>query len=229
MKVVLIHGQNHKGSTYHIANILAESMMGETKEFFLPRDFGEFCLGCNTCFYQSETKCPHYEKLKPITAAMDEADIIILTSPVYVFHATGAMKAFLDHYGHRWMVHRPSEGMFHKQGVCICTAAGAGMKSTLKDMKDSMFFWGIGKYYGYGKRVAATRWEEVSPENKQKFQKDMKKLAQKLVTQKGHVTPGWKTKAMFLVMRKMQQKAFFPNDRSYWEERGWLSKKRPWL
>ena len=36
----------------------------------------------------------HYEKLKPLTDAMDEANIIILASPVYVFHATGAMKAF---------------------------------------------------------------------------------------------------------------------------------------
>ena len=61
---------------------------------------------------------------------MDEANVIILASPVYVFHATGAMKAFLDHYGYRWMVHSPEESMFKKQGVCISTAAGAGMKST---------------------------------------------------------------------------------------------------
>ena len=27
----------------------------------------------------------HYEKLKPLTDAMDEANIIILASPVYVF------------------------------------------------------------------------------------------------------------------------------------------------
>ncbi len=63
-------------------------------------------------------------------SAMDEADVIILASPVYVYHSTGAMKAFLDHYGYRWMVHSPEESMFKKQGVCISTAAGAGMKST---------------------------------------------------------------------------------------------------
>lgn len=54
------------------------------------------------------------------------------------------MKAFLDHYGYRWMVHRPEESMFRKQGVCISTAAGAGLKSTNKDMADSLFFWGVG-------------------------------------------------------------------------------------
>lgn len=65
---------------------------------------------------EGEKKCPHYEALLPITTAIDEADVIILPSPVYVYHATGAMKAFLDHYGYRWMVHRPEESMFKKQG-----------------------------------------------------------------------------------------------------------------
>ena len=124
MKIVIIHGQSHKGSTYHIARILAEKIGGEISEFFLPRDFGEFCCGCTRCFVESETKCPHYDKLATITQTIDEADVIILASPVYVYHATGAMKAFLDHYGYRWMVHRPEEKMFEKQGVCISTAAG---------------------------------------------------------------------------------------------------------
>lgn len=107
------------------------------KEFFLPRDFGEQCVGCTVCFEETESKCPHYTRLAPLTEALDEADVIILASPVYVYHVTGAMKSFLDHYGWRWMVHRPEEKMFAKQAVCISTAAGAGMKSANKDMADS--------------------------------------------------------------------------------------------
>lgn len=61
MKIVIIHGQSHKGSTYHIAHMLAEKLDGEIKEFFLPRDFGEFCVGCTRCILESEKKCPHYE------------------------------------------------------------------------------------------------------------------------------------------------------------------------
>ena len=126
MKVTIIHGQSHKGSTYHISKILADKIGGEVKEFFLPRDFGEFCIGCTQCFRKSETLCPHYEKINPLTEALDEADVLIFESPVYVYHVTGSMKAFLDHYGYRWMLHRPEESMFHKQAVCISTAAGAG-------------------------------------------------------------------------------------------------------
>ena len=119
MKIAMIHGQNHRGSTYHIGAMLAEKLGGEVTEFFLPRDFGEFCVGCNSCFMKAKEKCPHYEKLIPINKAIKEADVIILTSPVYVYHVTGPMKAWLDHYGHQWMVHRPDERMFTKQSVFL--------------------------------------------------------------------------------------------------------------
>ena len=92
MKTVIIHGQSHKGSTYHIAHKLAEKIGGEITEFFLPGDFGEFCMGCTNCFVDSEKKCPHYESLTPITQAMDTADVIILASPVYVYHVYDAEK-----------------------------------------------------------------------------------------------------------------------------------------
>lgn len=71
MKVVVIHGQSYKGSTYHIARSLAEKLDSEAVEFFLPRDFNEFCTGCTICFCfrESETRCPHYEKLLPVTRA----------------------------------------------------------------------------------------------------------------------------------------------------------------
>ena len=128
MKITIIHGQSHKGSTYNIAKILADKLEGEVQEFFLPRDFNEFCVGCTNCFMKSEDKCPHFEKLKVLTQAIDNADVLIFASPVYVYHVTGAMKNFLDHYGYRWLVHRPDERMFKKQAVCISTAAGGGMK-----------------------------------------------------------------------------------------------------
>ena len=133
MKITLVYGQNHKGSTYHIARSLADKLGGEINEIFLPRDFSDYCLGCTTCFIKGEDKCPQYYKLNPITQALDEADVLIFASPVYVFHATGGMKNLLDHYGYRWMAHRPSEKMFRKQAVVISTAAGMGMKSTNKD------------------------------------------------------------------------------------------------
>ena len=50
MKVTIIHGQSHKGSTYHISKILADKIGGEVKEFFLPRDLGNSVLDVHNVF-----------------------------------------------------------------------------------------------------------------------------------------------------------------------------------
>ena len=228
MKIVLISGQNHKGSTYHIARQVADKVGGEIKEFFLPRDFDSFCVGCTTCFLRDEKKCPHYEKLLPLTVAMLEADLIILASPVYVYHVTGSMKAFLDHYGYMWMVHRPDESMFRKQALCVATAAGAGMKSTVKDMADSLFFWGVPKSYKLGFAVAATSWNGISDKKKKQIEKAMDVTARKIQKNNGKVKPGIKTKAFFSLMRLLQKKGWNEADVKYWNEKGWNGKNRPW-
>lgn len=228
MKIVLIHGQSHKGSTYNIAKMLATKLGGEIQEFFLPRDFGELCIGCTNCFMKKESLCPHYEKLVPITKAMDEADVLIFASPVYVYHVTGAMKSFLDHYGYRWMVHRPEERMFSKQAVCISTAAGAGMKSTMKDMADSLFFWGVPKIYKYGVAVMATSYEKINDKTKKKIDQKTNILANKIRKRNGKVKPGIKTRGFFHIMRMLQKKGWNEADITYWKEKGWTGKQRPW-
>ena len=222
IKITVIHGQSHKGSTYHIAKILSDKIGGEVTEFFLPKDFSSFCMGCTQCFEKTEKMCPHYESLQPITKAMDESDVIILASPVYVYHATGAMKAFLDHLGYRWMVHRPEESMFHKQGVCISTAAGGGMKSTNKDMKDSLFFWGVGRIYQIGVAVAAISWEKVNKKKKKRIEQKTTKIANEIKKRCGRVKPSLKTRMLFQVMRLVQKNGWNEADVKYWKEKGWI-------
>lgn len=228
MKIVLINGTNHKGSTYNIAHNLALKVGGEIKEFFLPKDFDSLCLGCTTCFAKDEHKCPHYEKLKPLTEALLESDLIILASPVYVYHVTGAMKAFLDHYGYMWMAHRPEEVMFKKQALVVSTAAGAGMKSTNKDMADSLYFWGVAKTYKMGYAVRAVDWNFVTPKLKNKIEKKSNKIAKKIIKRNGKIKPGFKTKAFFFLMHLLERNGWNQADVDYWKEKGWTGKVRPW-
>lgn len=228
MKTVIVSGQNHKGSTYHIARQLTDKIGGEVTEFFLPRDFGAFCTGCTSCFMKSETFCPHYEALLPITQAMDEADVLIFASPVYVYHATGAMKAFLDHYGYRWMVHRPEPRMFFKQAVCISTAAGGGMKSTNRDMADSLFFWGVPKIYRFGMAVRAVSYAEITETRKAKIDRETTALAVKIKNNCGHVRPGLRTKGFFYLMRMLERRGWNETDHVYWVEKGWVDHALPW-
>lgn len=229
MKITVIHGQSHNGSTCHIARMLAKKLGGEVEEFFLPRDFGEFCIGCTNCFMKSEKLCPHYGKLSPITEAIDRADVLIFASPVYVCHVTGAMKSLLDHYAYRWMNHRPEPSMFSKQAVCISTAAGSGTKSANKDIADSLFYWGVGKIYSFGCTVAAMDWASVSSEKKAAASKELDALARSIRSSCGRVSPSLKTKAFFSVIGKLHKGGkLIPNDREYWDKMGWLGSSRPW-
>lgn len=230
MKVLIISGTNHKGSTYHIGRMVAEKLAVEedVSEVFLPRDFDEFCCGCTSCFVKGEEHCPHHAKLKPITALIDGAEVIIMTSPVYVYHATGQMKALLDHYGWRWMSHRPDERMFSKQAVVVATAAGAGVKSTMKDMADSCFYWGIPQTYRLGKAVRAVNWEGVAPKMKRQINAKADRIARKIQKRQGKVTIPIKMKAFFKLMSLMQRNGWNKADMDYWKEKGWTGSKRPW-
>lgn len=230
MKVLLVNGQNHKGSTYQIGRMLADQLTDRdaVKEVFLPRDMPEFCCGCTLCFMKDEKLCPHFQYTEPITRLIDEADVLIFTTPVYVYHATGSMKALLDHYGFRWMIHRPEESMFHKQAVCISTAAGGGMKSACRDMKDSFFFWGIGRIYSYGVAVAAVSWDGVKKEKKTAIEKKVETIRKKIMRHHGKPHASLKTRGFFYLMRFLQRRDWNQVDKEYWQEKGWDKKKRPW-
>lgn len=231
MKVLIVNGQNHKGSTYRIGRQLAEKVTSpeNISEIFLPHDFGEFCIGCNNCFLKGEDKCPHYAKLKPVTDLIDNSDILIFTTPTYVYHATGQMKAILDHYGWRWMVHRPEEKMFYKKAVVISTAAGAGTKSAVKDIADSCFAWGIPEIYRIGIAVRATSWEEVPEKIKNSIDRKTDCIAAKLKRPKGRVKVPIKQKLFFEAVRKIHQNdGMSPFDKAYWQQKQWLARKRPW-
>ena len=230
MKVLIISGTNHKGSTYSIGRIVAEKLTKSENisEVFLPRDFDEFCCGCTKCFGKGAEVCPHAAKLKPITELIDSSDVIILTSPVYVYHCTGQMKALLDHYGWRWMAHRPEEKMFSKQAVVVSTAAGAGVKSALKDMADSCFFWGIPQTYKLGTAVAATDWQSVKPKVKDSINAKAESIAKKILKRQGKVPVPLKTKGFFKIMSLIQRNGWNPADADYWKAKGWTGSKRPW-
>ena len=230
MKVVLIHGQNHKGSSYHIGRMIADKMQGtnEITEFFLPRDLNHFCLGCYNCI-EDDAKCPFYDDKRKIMDAVEAADVLIFTTPTYCMHASAPMKSFMDLTFTYWMVHRPRKCMFSKRAVVVSTAAGTGMKSAMKDITNTLFYWGVPYVKSYGVAVQAMSWDGVNEKKKAKIEKDTAKLARKLSAGK-KPSVGIKTRFMFKVMGAMQSAGMgsSPAEKEYWEQNGWLGKKRPW-
>lgn len=229
MKIVLLNGQNHKGSTYHIGRMIADKIDGENeiREFFFPKDLDHFCAGCYQCI-EDITACPYYDEKKIIIDAIDEADILIATTPTYCLHISAPLKAFIDLTFDMWMAHRPMKSMFTKKAVIVSTAAGSGAKKAIKDVKDALFYMGVPKIYKYGLAVQAMNWNQVPEKKKAKIEKDTSVLAKKLNNKKPSV--GIKTRFMFMMMEKMQKKGWnsSPVETAYWKENGWLDGKKPW-
>lgn len=233
MNILMINGTMRRGSTYTIGKMLIEKAAqaeDTVKEIFLPRELPEFCRGCAACIMESEKRCPDYLiYMKNITEMIDKADLLVFTTPVFCYHASGQMKALLDHYGYRWMVHRPEGSMFRKQAVCISTGAGGGMKKATKDITDSLRYWGVARIHSYGIAVKSTSWEETDVQIKHKIEEDLNKLVSKIRRNPSEVTPSFQTKMLFYIMRAMQKnQGYNKTDKTYWEEKGWLGKERPW-
>lgn len=232
LKLTVIHGQLHKGSTYHITKQIVENISNENKEvyeYFMPKDGPSYCIGCYKCFNESEKFCPQAEKVQRIVKSMKESHIIIIDSPTYCYGMTGQLKTLFDHFGYMWLSHRPEGAMFNKVGIVVSTAAGAGANKVTKDLKQQMFWLGISNVFKYSKNVNASNWESVPAKTKKSIEKDVNNIAIKVRNKIGNTKSSFKLKFIFMIMR-MAQKSNDWNitDRNYWEGNGWLNKERPW-
>lgn len=230
LKIVIINGQNHKGSTYHLGKQLVDHISCDKAitGFFLPNDLPHFCVGCYSCI-EDETKCPYYKEKWKIMQKVEEADLLIFTTPNYCMAPSAPMKAFMDLTFKYWVSHTPRQCMFNKKAVVISTTAGMGANKAIKPISRMLFYWGVPWVKTYGIGVQAMNWASVTPKKKEKINRDMLTLAKKLSTYKQPVVP-LKTKLIFFIMRAMQKKNMGGGltEKVYWQKQGWLDKKRPW-
>lgn len=232
MRITVIHGSNRKGSTYHVAKQFVTNFAApadEVTEFFLPKDMSAFCTGCANCFSKGEEFCPHFQQVEPIRLAIEAAEVVVFTTPVYVLRTSGQMKALLDHFAFLYMTHRPSPKMFSKIAVIFSTGAGGGTKAAMKDIGTSLRFWGMAKIFKMGAAVFATEWSGVSEKKKHDIAQRVKRLVEKVRKKTGKVHPDIHTKVLFFAFRLMHKKMqVCEKDDRYWEGYGWLQRRRPW-
>lgn len=237
MKIVVINGTEKQGVTYNLKEIFLEPFKdkAEITEFYLPKDCPNFCAGCTVCFLEDEHKCKDAEYVQVIEKALLEADLLVFTSPAYVFHTTGAMKALLDHFGYRWMPHRPAKEMFGKRAVIITQCLGAGAKSAAKDIKDNLSWWGVSyiKICKF-KLMREIVWDKMSEKKRAKMKSVLVKRARKLlmVDYRKSAHTSISTRCKFYAVRFMQKalgkKDPDYTDYKYWKANGWIDSVRPW-
>ncbi len=237
MNITVINGTEKHGVTYQLKEIFLAAFRehAEITQYYLPKDCPNFCNGCVNRTINGENTCKDAEYIKKMEQSLLKADLIVMTSPAYVFHTTGAMKAFLDHFAYRWMPHRPAPEMFGKRAVIITQCLGSGAKSAAKDIRHSLSWWGISKIGIFtGALMSDIVWEKLSEKKRAELTGKVKKLSQKFAqtdyTKPAHTN--WITKTKFFVCRLMQQKLHKNDpaylDGKYWAEQGWLGKARPW-
>ena len=230
MKIVMLNGQNHRGSSYHIGRAVIDRIEGnkEVTEFFFPKDLDHFCLGCYRCI-EDAAACPFYEEKKVILDAIDGADLLVVTTPTYCMHVSAPLKAFIDLTFDLWMSHRPMASMFTKRALIVSTAAGTGTGSAMKDVQDALVYMGVPKIVKYGLSVQAMNWEGVDRKKKAKIEKDAARIAKQLSTDKAPAV-GIRTRFLFRMMGMLQKKGWnsSPVETAYWKEKGWLDGKKPW-
>lgn len=230
MKIVMINGQNHKGSTYHVGKLLIDNISGEhvIKEYFLPHSLNHFCMGCYSCI-EDETKCPFFSEKNEIMLEIEQAELLVFTTPNYCMAPSAPMKTFIDLTFTYWMSHKPRACMFNKKAAVISTTAGIGANQAIKPVKRTLSYWGVPYIKSYGIGVQASNWNGVTLNKKSKIEKDMKALAKKLLNKEKPSVP-LKTKLMFHMFAGIQKhnKGSNQTEKEYWEKQGWLGKERPW-
>lgn len=237
MKITVINGTEKHGVTYRIKELFLSEFKekADITEYYLPKDCPNFCNGCTNCMLRGESRCKDADKISIIEKSLLEADLLVMTSPAYVFHATGAMKAFLDHFAYRWMPHRPAPELFTKRAVILTQCLGAGAKSTAKDIKHSLSWWGVPKIGVFtGALMGDVVWDKLSEQKQDELTRKIEKLSKKFAridyTKPAHTNLIIKMKFTFCrVMQKSLHKAN-PEylDGKYWAQQGWLDGIRPW-
>lgn len=230
MRVAIVYGSpNKRGSTAQATQIfkkyLSEREKADFVEFYLPSDMPKFCHGCYNCFFKGEEHCPHVDYVKPFVEAFETADIIVLTTPVYVMAESAQMKALLDHLAYMFIPHRPNDKLFNTVGVVISTAAGGGMKSSMKSVGTSLSYWGVKRIVKAGVAIFAESFDKASAKKHQAIEKKMKKAAHKTYRhylRRNRSPRRLHTRLMMKIMGLMKGKENNTRDKKHWIDKGWI-------
>lgn len=228
MKITVINGTEKHGVTYRLKELFLEAFRekAEITEFYLPKDCPNFCKGCVSCILNGEQTCKDAACIKAIDDSLLEADLIVMTSPAYVMHVTGAMKNLLDHFTYRWMPHRPAPEMFGKRAVIITQCLGAGAGSAAKDIRDSLSWWGISQIGVCKAALGNIFWDQLPEKKRDSLTRNVQKLARRFAHM-DYTRPAPTnliTKVKFFFCRKLQPSLHGADpeylDGKYWAERG---------
>lgn len=183
----------------------------------------QFCIGCRVCFDKGEILCPLKDDLLAIKSSLDNADGIILASPVYVEDVNGVMKNWIDRMA--FNCHRPA---FSGKSAIILTTSGIGSSNhAIKTLKAALGTWG---FHICAQNRFRTGANIDSNQITAQYENAIKKMAKRLfesVSKKQAANPSFYSLMVFKVQQSYWLKiknAKDTVDYKYWSDKGWLMK-----
>ena len=131
MKALLINGSpNAKGCTFTALSIVAEELQKngvEAEIIHMGHMDIQGCIACGKCYETG--KCVFNDIVNEIAPKFEQADALIIGSPVYYAGIAGTMKSFLD----RLFFSTPFDKCM-KVGAAVCSARRAGTTATFDQL-----------------------------------------------------------------------------------------------
>jgi multimeric flavodoxin WrbA len=231
MKILAIMGSPHKGNSLEITERIEERLrqFGDVEfDYVHLKDVDlQPCRGCFACFIKGEERCPLKDDAAQIRRQIEEADGIILVSPVYAMHVSYLMKRFIDRFAYN--LHRPR--YFGKYALVVAVTGNIGLGETLTYLKNIATGWGFDcvDQLGYlaapkntPLRTIAQRKDRTETAVR-RFYAAIKEQKPKKLSFTDHL--GFRImQASYARLEEMS-----PTDYRHWNERGWLDVRTPYF
>lgn len=129
--LILVGSPRVQGNTELLANAFAEGLRQQLDDAGAPRHEVEIlnvarmniahCIGCNTCFTREGNACARRDDMDKVYAALAQAEVLVIASPVYFYGISSQMAACIDR------LHTPLRNTFHIHKACLLLCGAAGL------------------------------------------------------------------------------------------------------
>ncbi len=227
MKIVSVLGSPRShGNTHKILSLIESSIKDRNasddisiQRIHLCDKTIKMCKGCRACFDLGEDKCPLKDDVLDIKDSIQDADIIIFSSPIFVDDISGLMKNFIDRLA--FICHRPS--LFGKSAMVISTSGVMSSGHELKTMKSALSLWGANVFLKQSYKAGASI---TAQDAKVKYQKKLDKAAGMIASGKAFKkaqNPSFLSLMKFKIQQLYQKNFDIESiDHVFWSENGML-------
>ena len=110
----------------------------------------------------------------------------------------------------------------------INTAGGGGMRSTVREIKDSTDYWGIARTHILSQKVWDHDWTDLPASFRRSAERKVVRTARNVRRRAEHLTPSFKVRCLFTFYQFLHKKQKMSAiDDAYWLEKGYVTGK-PW-